>query len=69
MKSHTVFCSATDHEVVLVARSGDLPSALARGDIACLENGARCTGASCPFCAGRPTAGERLAADRPAPHA
>lgn len=54
MTTHTVFCSATDRDVALVARSEDLPEAMARGEVACLENGVRCTGAACPYCAGRP---------------
>jgi hypothetical protein len=58
MKLHTVFCSACDRDVALLARETDLPDALARGDVACLENGSRCTGTACPYCASRPTAAE-----------
>jgi hypothetical protein len=69
MRRHTVFCSATDREVTLVARSGELPLALLRGEVACLDNGVRCTGTACPICAARLTAAERSLAGHPAPEA
>ena len=69
MKTHTIFCSATDRDVALVARSGDLPTALAGGQIACLDNGVRCTGTTCPYCAGRLAPAERRLAEHPSPEA
>jgi hypothetical protein len=56
MPTFTVFCSATDHDVPLVARSekrdwrATLP-VLTSGDVTCLEHGVRCTGSLCPFLA------------------
>jgi hypothetical protein len=69
MATHTVFCSATDRDVALVARTPDLAAAMARGEVACLENGVRCTGASCPYCAGRPSPAPAGAGEHPAPEA
>lgn len=66
MTTRTVFCSASDHDVALVALGDDFPAAFARGEVACLENGVRCTGTTCPYCAGRPSPAQRRA-ERPSP--
>jgi hypothetical protein len=59
MKTHTIFCSASDRDVDVIARDDDWPSALAAGELACVEHGVRCTGTSCPVCARCLSAGER----------
>jgi hypothetical protein len=51
MESHTIFCSACDRSVQIVARRGDWPAALTEGEVACAEHGVGCLGTSCPFCA------------------
>lgn len=64
MQTHTIFCSACDRDVAVVARSGGWPAALAGGEVGCAENGVRCTGTACPFCATPLTGGEREEAAR-----
>lgn len=63
MPTHVVFCSACDHNVSLVPRSPEwtwhivLDNRL-YGDVACLDQGHRCTGALCPFSAESATRAE-----------
>lgn len=69
MTVHTVFCSANDRNVLLVARTADwtwraLVSLDASDEVACLDRGVRCTGALCPLCAGAPNGGDREEARR-----
>jgi hypothetical protein len=68
MDAHTIFCSACDRNVVIVARPSDWPLALSRAEVACLERDVRCTGSGCPFCAARLSELERAgSAALPAP--
>lgn len=64
MDLHTVFCSGCDRDVAIIPRLADWRVALSTGEIACLEQGVRCTGALCPLCAHRPEAVEREEAYR-----
>ena len=69
MTVHTVFCSANDRNVSLIARTSDwtwraLISRDATVDIACLERGVRCTGTFCPLYAAAPDRGDREEARR-----
>ncbi len=69
MTVHTVFCSANDRNVSLVARTPDwtwrvLVSMDAPVEVACLERGVRCTGTLCPLCAAVPNGGDREEARR-----
>ncbi len=69
MSVHTVFCSANDRNVSLIARTPDwtwrvLISLDPPVDVACLERGVRCTGTLCPLYAAAPDGGDREEARR-----
>lgn len=59
MDARTIFCSACDRNVVIVARPGERPLDLSHTEVACLERDVRCTGSGCPLCAARLTELER----------
>jgi hypothetical protein len=64
MDLHTVYCSGCDRNVAIIPRLADWRVALTTGEIACLEQGVRCTGALCPICADLPQPAEREEASR-----
>ncbi|MQA91816.1 MAG: hypothetical protein GEU90_16600 [Gemmatimonas sp.] len=64
MDLHTIYCSGCDRNVAIIPRLADWRAALSTGEIACLEQGVRCSGALCPIYADLPLPEEREEASR-----